>query len=99
MQEGLALEHGRELVRNTLEEFLDCRRVAKEGDGHLRPTRCNVALRGEDVVGNPLDEVGSVLVLDVLHLLLDFLHGDFATEHCGDLCEIDIESDYGSKKV
>ena len=31
-----------------------------------------------DVVWDPLDEVGGVLVLDVADLVLDFLHGDLA---------------------
>jgi len=83
MQEGLALEHGSELVTDTLEELLDSSRVSEESDSHLEATRRNVALSGEDVVGDPLDEVGRVLVLDVLHLLLDILHGDLATEDGG----------------
>lgn len=40
----------------------------------------NVALRREDVVWDPLHEVGAVLVLDDLHLILDLLHRDLATE-------------------
>lgn len=85
MQESLALEHGGELVADTLEELLDGGRVSEEGDGHLRRPWGNVTLSGEDVVGDPLDEVGRVLALDVLHLLLDLLHGDLATEDGGDL--------------
>ena len=37
-----------------------------------------------DVIRNPLDEVGRILVLDVLHLLVDFLHAHVASEHGGD---------------
>lgn len=85
MQESLALEHGRELVADTLEELLDGSRVAEEGDGHLLTTGSNVTLSGENIVGNPLDEVSGVLVLHVLHLLLDLLHGDPATEDGRDL--------------
>ena len=36
------------------------------------------------VVGDPLDEVGGVLILDVEHLLVDLLHGHASTEHGGD---------------
>ena len=36
------------------------------------------------VVGDPLDEVGGVFVLDVEHLLVDLLHGHASTEHGGD---------------
>ena len=74
VQERLALEHRRELVAHALEQLLDRRRVADEGDGHFETTRRDVALGGEDVVGDPLDEVGAVLVLDDQHLVLDLLH-------------------------
>ena len=36
---------------------------------------------GLDVVGDPLNEVRGVLVLDVEHLLVDLLGGHAATEH------------------
>ena len=85
MQESLTLEHGGELVADTLEKLLDGGGVAQECDGHLETARRNVTLRGLDVVGNPFDEVCRVLVLDVLHLLLDLLHGDLATEDGRDL--------------
>lgn len=85
MQERLALEHGGELVADALEQLLDGRRVAEEGDGHAQAAGRDVTLRREDVVRDPLDEVGRVLVLDVLHLLLNLLHRDLATEHGGNL--------------
>ena len=44
MQEGLALEHDRELFTDTPEEFLDGSRVANESDGHLETTRRNITL-------------------------------------------------------
>lgn len=75
MQKRLSLEHGSELVTDTLEEFLDSSRITQERDSHLEPTRCNITLRSEHIVGDPLDEVSGVLVLDILHLLFDFLHG------------------------
>ena len=80
MQERLALEHRSELVAHTTEQLLDRSAVAEEGNSHLEAARRDVALRGEDVVGNPLDEVRRVLVLNVLHLLLDLLHRNLATE-------------------
>jgi hypothetical protein len=79
MQESLSSEHGSELVTNTLEELLDGGGVTNEGGGHLETTGRNGAKSCLDVVGNPLDEVGVVLVLDVAHLVLDFLHGDLTT--------------------
>lgn len=89
MQKGLPLEHGCELVTDTLEQLLDRCRVAQECDGHLETARGNVTLRGEHIVGNPLDEVGRVPGLDILHLLLNLLHGHLATEHSSNLYYID----------
>jgi len=85
MQEGLALEHERELFTDTPEEFLDGSRVTKESDRHLEATRRNITLCGEDIVGDPLDEIGRVLALNVLYLLLDFLHRDLTTEYGSNL--------------
>mmetsp|Transcript_31309 Transcript_31309/g.79466 ORF Transcript_31309/g.79466 Transcript_31309/m.79466 type:complete len:502 (-) Transcript_31309:80-1585(-) len=83
VEEGLAAEHAGELLRHTLEHLLDGRRVADEVDGHLEALGGDVADRGLDVVGDPLDEVGRVLVLDVEHLLVNLLGRHAATEHGG----------------
>ncbi|KFR13918.1 hypothetical protein N306_03239, partial [Opisthocomus hoazin] len=83
VEEGFAPEHGRELLRDALEELLDGRAVADEGDGHLEAARRDVADGRLDVVGDPLDEVGAVLVLDVEHLLVHLLHGHAAAEDGG----------------
>jgi hypothetical protein len=80
MQESLTPEHGRELVSNTLEELLNGGGVSNEGGGHLQSTGRNGAESGLHVVGDPLNEVGRVLVLDVAHLVLNLLHGDLSTE-------------------
>ncbi len=85
MEERLAPEHCTELVRHTLEQLLDGSRVADEGDRHFETTRGDIALGSEDIVGDPLDKVGRVLVLHELHLLFDFLHRDLATEDGGHL--------------
>jgi hypothetical protein len=79
MQESLSSEHGSELVTDTLEELLDGGGVTNEGRRHLKTTGRDRAESGLNVVGDPLDEVGGVLVLDVAHLVLDFLHGNFTT--------------------
>mmetsp|Transcript_13666 Transcript_13666/g.19951 ORF Transcript_13666/g.19951 Transcript_13666/m.19951 type:complete len:499 (-) Transcript_13666:33-1529(-) len=83
VQEGLAAEHSSELLADALEHLLDGGRVANEGGGHLETLRGDVAHGGLDVVGDPLDEVGRVLVLDVEHLLVNLLGGHAATEHAG----------------
>jgi hypothetical protein len=80
VKECLAPEHCSELVRHTFEQFLDGSRVADKGNRHLETARSDVALGSEDVVRDPLDKVGRVLVLHELHLLFDILHRDLATE-------------------
>jgi hypothetical protein len=83
MQESLAPEHGSELFGDALEKLLDGSRVADEGGGHLQTTGWNVTDSSLDIVGDPLNEVGRVLVLDVKHLLIDLLHGHTASENGG----------------
>ncbi|KFW92862.1 hypothetical protein N336_05357, partial [Phalacrocorax carbo] len=84
VQERLAPEHGRELLRDPLEELpLDGRAVADEGDGHLQTPGRDVAHGRLHVVGDPLDEVRAVLVLHVEHLLVHLLHGHAAPEDGG----------------
>lgn len=79
MQESFASKHGSELVPNTLEELLNRSGVSNKGRGHLQTTRRNRANCGLDVVWNPLYEITAVLVLNIAHLVLDLLNGDFST--------------------
>ena len=81
VEEGLAPEHGGELLGDPLEELLDGGGVADEGGGHLETPGRDVADGSLDVVGDPLHKVGGVLVLDVEHLLVHLLHGHAPTEH------------------
>ena len=83
MKESLPPEHGGELLGDPLEELLDGGGVADEGGGHLETSWGNVTDGGLDVVGDPLHEVGAVLVLNVEHLLVHILHGHSASEHGG----------------
>ena len=83
MEESLSPEHGSELLGDSLEELLDCSGVSNEGGGHLETSGRDVADSGLDVVGDPLHEVGAVLVLDVEHLLVHILHGHSSSEHGG----------------
>merc|ERR1712166_1661569 len=73
MEEGLSSEHGGELLSDTLEHLLDGGRVSEESDGHLESLGGDITDGRLDVVGNPLNEVRGVLVLDVEHLLVDLL--------------------------
>ena len=84
MEESLAPEHSGELLRDTLEQLLDGGAVTDEGSGHLETTWWDVTDGGLHVVGDPLNEVAAVLVLDVQHLFVDLLHGHTSTEHGGD---------------
>ena len=86
VQERLPLKHGSELVVDTLGEFLNSGRASEEGNGHFHSEGGSVALSGEGVVGDPLDEVGMVqLHLNVSHPPLDILHGKLATGDGGSL--------------
>ena len=55
--------------------------LTDESSSHLKTTGRNVTDSGLDVVGDPLNKVGAVLVLDVQHLLVNLLHGHPTTEH------------------
>ena len=83
MKEGLPLEHDSELLRDPLEKLLDGRGVANEGGGHLKTSGSDVAHRSFHIVRDPLNKVGAVLVLDVEHLLVHFLHGHSPSEDGG----------------
>merc|ERR1711953_190672 len=84
MQESFTSEHSSKLFRNTLEKFLDCSRVSDKSGSHFQTTGRNVANGSLDIVGNPLNEVRAVLVLDVEHLLIDLFHGHASSEHGSD---------------
>ena len=83
MEEGLAAEHGGELLRDALEQLLDGSAVTNKGTRHLQATGWDVTDSGLDVVGDPFNKVAAVLVLYVEHLLINLLHGHAATEHGG----------------
>lgn len=76
MQESFAPEHDAELISNTLEKLLDRSGIADKCGGHLQSAWRNGAQGCLDIVWDPLNEVGSVLVLHVAHLILNLLHGD-----------------------
>merc|ERR1711918_201903 len=61
-KEGLAMEHPRELLGHALEHLLDCSRVADKAHSHLQALRRDIADSALQVVRDPLDEVGAVLV-------------------------------------
>lgn len=70
MKESLAPEHGCKLLADALEHLLDGSGVAHKGGGHLEALGGDVTDGRLDVVGDPLHEVGGVLVLDIEHLLI-----------------------------
>merc|ERR1719265_2473007 len=83
VQESLTAEHGSEVLGHALEHLLNGSTVTGESDRHFETLWRNVADAGLDVVRNPLDEVGGVLVLHVEHLLVSLLGGHTATEKRG----------------
>lgn len=89
MQERLSLEHSSELIADTLEQLLNGGGVTQEGNRHLKAAGRDITLSSEHVIGDPFNKVSRVLVLHILHLFLDVLHSDFATEYSSNLqmCE------------
>ena len=83
VKEGLAAEHGSELLSHALPALLDGGGVTNEGGGHLETLGGDVANGSLDVVGDPLNEVRRVLVDNVKHLLIDLLGRHASTEHAG----------------
>lgn len=83
MQESLATEHSSELLTDALEQLLDGGAITNEGGRHLESAGRNITHSSLDIVGDPLDKVRAVLVLDVEHLLIDLLHGHPPAEHGG----------------
>jgi len=83
MEESLSSEHSSELLGDSLEHLLDGSGVTNEGDRHLETLWWDIANSGLDVVGDPLNEVRGVFVLDVEHLLVNLFGGHSTSEHGG----------------
>jgi len=81
MEESLSSEHSSELFSNSLEHFLDSSGVTDESNSHLKTLWWDITDGTLDVVGDPFNEVRTVLVLDVQHLFIDFLTGHSSSEH------------------
>ena len=91
---GLYLEHGpiswsqsNQEIKNilpchgySLEHLLDSCGIASKCHGHLQSLWWDVAHGCLDVVGDPFNEVGWVLVLNVKHLFVHFLGRHTSTE-------------------
>merc|ERR1719174_386501 len=74
-------EHSSELLGHALEHLLDGGGVANEGGTHLQALGWDITHGRFDVIGDPLDKVGRVLVLHVDHLLINLLGRHAASEH------------------
>ena len=83
MEEGLSSEHSSELFSDSLEHLLDGSRVTNEGHSHLESLGRDITDGWLDVVGDPLNEVRRVLVLDVQDLLINFFGWHASSEESG----------------
>ena len=72
-----------ELVLDALEAFLNGCGIANECGTHFEALWRNITDSDLYIVGNPLNKVARIFVLDVEHLVLDLLHRHPATEDCG----------------
>ena len=73
MKKGFSPEHRCELLRDSLEQFLDGSGVSYECGGHLEATGRDVTDGGLHVVWDPFYEIAAVLVLYIQHLFINFL--------------------------
>lgn len=80
VQESLSSKHGTELVTNSLEQLLDRSGVTDESSSHVQILWRNRANSSLHVVRNPLDEVVGVPRLNLVHFIVDFLHGNITSE-------------------
>jgi len=80
MQKRLATEHGTELFGDALEQSLDGSGVTDESGRDRSECRWDVADRRFHVVGDPFDEIRGEFVLDLHHLVIDFLCRHFASK-------------------
>mmetsp|Transcript_14405 Transcript_14405/g.27393 ORF Transcript_14405/g.27393 Transcript_14405/m.27393 type:complete len:280 (+) Transcript_14405:351-1190(+) len=83
VEEGLAPEHERELIRDALPRLLNGSGVPDEDGRHLHARGRDIADGRLEVVRDPLDKIGGVLVDDVKHLVVHLLGGHLAAEHHG----------------
>ena len=95
MEEGLSSEHSSELLGDSLEHLLDGSGVSNEGHSHFESLWWDIADGWLDVVGNPLDEIRWVLVLNVQHLLVDFF-GWHSSSEDGGCCQVSAVSGVSS---
>ena len=83
MKERLPTEHSSEGGSNPLEQFLDSGGVPDERCCHLQAAGRDVADGSLDIVRDPFDKVGRVLVLNTQQLFVHLLHGHPAAEDRG----------------
>ena len=55
--------------------------ISNEGGSHFEASWWDVTNSDLDVVRDPFDKVGGVLVLDIQHLLVNFFHGHTTSEY------------------
>ena len=74
-------KHGSELFRDALEQFLNGSGITNKGCGHFESTRRNVTNCSFDIIGDPFNKVGRILILNIEHLLIHFFHRHASTEN------------------
>merc|ERR1712072_391024 len=87
MEECFTAEHGSEEFCHALEHLLDRSGITEESYCHLQTLWWDVTDSSLDVVRDPLNEVGAVLVLHIEHLLVHFFGRHASTEQrsCGQI--------------
>ena len=83
VEEGLSAENDSELFGDTLPCFLDGSGVTNEDTRHIKSLGWDVTDGCLDVVRDPFDKVGRVLVGHFVHLGADLCGGNLSSEHHG----------------
>jgi len=81
MEESLSSEHSSKLFSNSLEHFLDGGWVSDECNRHFKTLWWDITDGGFDVIWDPFNKIGGVLVLDIKHLFIDFFGWHSSSEH------------------
>ena len=80
--------HDPKLKVESFKQFLYSCVVSDESGRHFHSVRWHVANRDFSVMRDPLDKMSAFLILNVRHLILDFLHRQFLTAKHGGVSEV-----------
>jgi len=87
VEEGLSAEHSRELIRYSLEDFLNRSGISDKSGRHIHSLGRGVANRRFDIVRDPFDEVAGIFVLEIEEVVINLLSRNLSSKHSAS-CQI-----------